>query len=147
MFCTKSINSETGFLVFYISNYDLKFAQIWGNYNEKHRNNGFKRKLFQIITDYFIRFELLFTVSNYLTHGFNSILYNTVRLSSANIKFKARNIFKSRHSNSLQLPIAMSSVAFHVFPLFSRTIATIFLLKISRSTFFSIATLHIPTIS
>ena len=49
---------ETGFIVFYISNYDLKFAQKLGNYNEKHRNNGFKGKLSQTITDYFIRFEL-----------------------------------------------------------------------------------------
>ena len=81
------LSAETGFLVFYISNYTLKFAEMWENYNEKHRNNGFKRKLFQTITDYFIRFELLFTVSNYLTHL--ALDYsNSVRLSSATLNLK-----------------------------------------------------------
>ena len=64
------MSRDRSFSHIYIYNYDLNFAQIWGNSNAKHRNNGFIRKLFQTITIYFIRFELLFTVSNYLTYKY-----------------------------------------------------------------------------
>ena len=77
------ITRDRIYSLLYIELY-LEIAEIWENYNEKHRNNGFKRKLFQTITDYFIRFELLFTVSNYLTHLALDYI-NTVRLSSATL--------------------------------------------------------------
>ena len=70
-----------------------------------------------------------------------------IELSSMFTLALAKFTFRYATRKNDEFAILRLTCVFHVYPFFSRTIATIFLLKISRSTFFSIATLHIPTIS